>query len=311
MRCLLFLTLLPVALSAYYCPDVEFVAEGLYMGRSDIPSHRLVENSATTPFKTVLDTHDLVEGFDWQYGVRGVLRIHPRVKDSIEALYTYIHPWSSTQTETASGTLIYPQIDYTDTTDYQEADQAKGYYRSAFQNAEINYWRHVTPQRENYFSFSWLLGGRWILLKEEFELSFKREIDTSSNTIHTTNRLYGLQLGAVLEVNPNRHWTWTFQLKGAGFLNTAKNSNQLRDENNTFNLSSFEKECWTDTYLIEASAALAYHFGDFLSIEAGYQGMMITGLALAPAQVGQTKRHVSVHGDIVLDGAFAGLTFSF
>ena len=102
--------------------------------------------------------------------------------------------------------------------DYHKASKAEAKYETRLQNGEFNYWGHVTPQRVNYFSFSWNAGFRFIYLRENLRLRFFRAEESSPYTIDTFNSLYGVQLGAMLQINPSSCWTWTFMIKGAGFF---------------------------------------------------------------------------------------------
>jgi hypothetical protein len=307
----------------YWCLNnrVSFLADYAYLRRQEVRDLRLVQDDSIRfrrsggelDSKKVLDTDDLIDRFGWQSAVRVGMTFHANCCSSIEALYTYVFHWTGSQTKHARGTLSFPFEHIDPISDYFEADRAKGRYRSWLQNGEINYWGHVTPQRVNYFSFSWIAGYRMVYLQERLDLFFTRKRNTSLYEIKTFNTLYGAQLGAVLEINPSSCWTWTFILKGAGFLNVAKNEVDIRDRDNAITLAKYEKNRWTDSYLIEAYGQLAYHPWSWLGVHIGYQGFLLTGVATAPEQrdVDPDDRRIRDKGQILIDGLYAGIDLSF
>jgi len=317
---LCFLASIPLQASCYWCLDYSITTQldyG-YLRRSEIRNLRLVEDTARVKgsgrFKKVMSTEDLVDRMNWESAIRAGLTYHRNDKTSLEALYTYFFPWKGTKTVTADGSLQFPFIDPVFSEDYTGADKARAEYESWLQNAELNYWGHLTPSRANYFAFAWILGFRFLYLKEDFDLKFSKVGSSSLYAIETKNLLYGAQLGATLEINPSKRWTWTFQIKGAGFLNVAETDLCIGDENNTIVLKEFTKERWTDSYLLEGYGQLAYHWRRNFSVHFGYQGFILTGIALAPEQRDvklKDRRRVHAKGQIVIDGLYAGLEYSF
>ncbi|NGX37446.1 MAG: hypothetical protein K1000chlam2_00602 [Chlamydiae bacterium] len=307
----------------YWCLDKHVSIRGDYgyIRRQEIRDLRLVEDTSVMQelngnlkAKKVMDTEDLVDQFGWESAIRGGLTYHSSECASLEALYTYFYPWEGTRTVKADGTLQIPFEEFSIFSDYVNADRAEGKYKSQLQNGEFNYWGHLTPQRVNYFSFSWNLGFRAMYLREDLDLLFTKGSNQSLYSIDTYDILYGAQLGAVLEVNPTCHWTWSFMLKGAGFFNVARNEVCIRDENNEVTLREYTKRKWTDSWLLEAYGEIAYHWNSWLRFQFGYQGFILTGLVLAPEQRdvrATTSRRIKDKGQIVIDGMYAGLTLSF
>lgn len=298
----------------YWCLNNHLAISGdyLYWRRQDVRDLPLVKDSQTE--RTVMNTEDLEKRLCWESGVSGRLTYFADACSSVELLYTYMLPWKGKDLVTGDGTLFFPFNQPVTVTDYVNADMVVGNYKTELRNGEFNYWGHVTPQRVNYFSFSWNIGFRTFYLPETFTLDFFRGVDRSTYKIHTTNNLYGLQLGAMLEMNPSRCWTWTFIIKGAIFGNDAKNRLRILDNNNTTTFRSYSKSKWTDSYLLEGYGRLAYHMTSKFSAHIAYQGFILTGVALAPNQ--RDKSHVSrdrlnVKGQIVVDGLLAGLDIGF
>lgn len=309
----------------YWCLNrtVSIGAEYTYLRRQELRDLRLAEEVPAFEFlnqdlkgKKVLDTDDLEERLGWESGIRGNVTLYGGECTSYEFLYTYISPWTASSTVHAKeGTVLrYPFNDHTISVGLNRADRVEAFYKSRLQTGEANFWWHVTPQRVDYFSFSWNLGLRIMWLREDFQLDFINTITKATYGNETSNILYGPQLGAVLEMNPDACWTWTFMIKGAGFLNSAENDLEITDENGMATIEKYNKQTWTDSWLIEGYGQLAYHFGPHFSIHFGYQGYILTGVALAPAQR-ETHVHfhrdINVKGQILIDGLYTGLAFSF
>ena len=293
----------------------------MYLRRSKAGNLDLVDDSSRPLTKCgcpdfhVMDVQDLVRDFNWESAAKAAVTIMKHdEKASIEALYYYVWPWEGDKRVQGIGTLSFPFKDPNYSFDFTNADAAEGIYRSQLQNGEFNYWGHLSPRRVNYFSVSWILGGRFIYLRDKFNLEFKKASDRSNYRIWTKNLLYGLQTGGVFEINPSRKWTWTVAIKGAMFLNDVHAKVFLGDYNNSVELRDYHKETWTDAFLLEGIGSLTYHALSHLNIHIGYQAFLATGFALAPTQrdkSSNSKRHIRTGGDLVVDGGFVGLTLGF
>lgn len=287
-----------------------------YIRRSEIRELPLAKDSFLTVSsnnQTVLDTDDLMHDMDWESALHGSFLYTRNEKASLEIAYTFYFPWEGKASVTADGSLFFPFNDL-QTIDYVNADRAAAKYRSWVQNAELNYWGHVSPRLLNYFSFSWVAGARFFYIRENFKLSFTRGPETSDYKVGTKNRLYGLQLGWLFEVNPSKRWTWSIALKGAGFLNDARQTTFVGDEGNELTLANYTKDQWQGSWLLEGIGKITYRWASWFHIHAGYQAFLLSGLALAPPQrdVDLTEgRRIDNSGQIVLDGFYAGVNFSF
>lgn len=308
----LFLTTLPLAADDLWCLNYSFNiwADYGYLRRSEIKEKTLVLDGT----KKVLTTDDLEDKLGWESAIRGGISYIGNENAYLEAFYTYFYPWESEKTLIGNGTLSAPFSDPFLVLDYIDADKVTAKYTSQLQNAELNYWIVVTPRRVCYFAFAWNIGFRFIYLKENFSLEFVNDTFISDTNIKTLNLLYGAQLGASLDYNPSSAWTWTFQIKGAGFLNDAENNVSMRDDDNVLVLQDYEKRRWVATFLLEGYAQLSYHWFSNLNVHIAYQGFLLTGLALAPEQVHFTTENepqIREKGQIIIDGLYVGLDFSF
>lgn len=297
----------------YCCYDTPYLisADYAYMRRSDLRSFSIVQNQNG---KKMIKSKDLIDKMGWESAFRLGATITGTEEHSFEAQFTYFLPWSASETETGDQNLSVRFDDPFFTNDFFNFDVANAKYKSWLENAELNYWYSLTPRRSDYFSFSWIFGFRFLYLKERFQLDVFQGLDQSTYNIKTLNLLYGPQLGAVFEMNPSSKWTWTFMVKGAGFVNDAENSVLLVDDNSDFVLRDFKKKRWTNSWLLEGYGQLAYHWRKQWSFHFAYQGFVVTGLSLAPEQIdysSSTSSTIKQHGQIVIDGLYAGIDFTF
>jgi len=303
---------------SYYCPcnDIVLFADYAYLTRSGIRDFPLVKNTTVlNDPKTVLDTEDMVDAMGSESAIKGGFIWDHDMCSSLELFYTYIHPWHSKQTLSNQGLLSYPFKDFATVLDgFVDAETVVARYRSWMQNAELNYWIHVTPQYVNYFSFSWDLGLRFISLEEHFSLEFIRPIAEARYSVKTDNYLYGAQVGAVLEINPNSCWTWSFMAKTAAFANKVKGKISITDPLDEDAPPDQSKSKLFSTGLVEGYAQLAYHISSFLSLHVGYQGFLLFGLALAPEQRALSSSSSATlrgTGDVTIHGFYSGVSIRF
>jgi hypothetical protein len=316
---LIALSLSAASLHAHYCycpsNDIVFFADYAYLNRSGIREFRLVENTRNPrdPFK-VLDTEDVVESFGDQSAIKGGILWDRNIDRSLEIFYTYVLPWNTTKKIRDVGVLSYPFREITPLLGFINADEVIIKYRSWLQNGELNYWIHVTPQYVNYFSFSWDMGLRYINLTEHFSLRFIHPGGNARYAVKTGNNLYGVQLGAMLEINPTDYWTWTFMVKTAAFVNQAHAHLNVADPFDANAPFSYSRKRLASTGLLEGYTQLAFHVSSFVSLHVGYQGFTLFGLALAPEQRALSKRRMTnfrTSGQIVINGFYVGANLRF
>lgn len=312
------LVLASASLQGYdYCcfsRDIEFLADYAYLNRSQVHDFSLVRRTISPGReKTILDIGDLVEDMDSQSAIRGGILYHHSPSATLEAIYTFVLPWEGRKTNIGAADLSYAFRGQTPLLGFINANAATAKYRSWFQNGEFNYWIHVTPQYVNYFSFSWDMGFRVILLEEHFNLQFTKPLSVARYSIKTNNNLYGVQLGAMLEINPTDYWTWSFLIKGAAFADRVRRNAVINDPSSAVQLN-YSKAKLASTCLLEGYAQLAYHWTSFFSFHAGYQGFILSGIAIAPEQrvlKSIPKSSIRVKGQVVINGMYVGLSLRF
>ena len=266
--------------------------------------------------KEEIDTDQLVHQFDYRSGYRVGALYMPNKNRSFELSYLEIGEWKASRVENGPHNLSFPFDNSSYTTDFVNAKRAEATYHSRFNNWELNYWRHVTPRRGDYFSVSGIFGFRFIDLRERCLVQFTRGQDMSDYAIHTKNHLYGAQIGGNLQINPTRFWSWDATVKVGGLINRAQQDTFLGDKNNTVVLRDFDHRQYRWTYFGTAQLALAYQLWSHLNMHGGYEMLYLSGVALAPEQIDKhtspaSGKRLDARGNALIHGLFAGITLGF
>lgn len=300
----------------------------LYLQRVGLSGHTLVlDNNKTLSLckasygcslsYETLSTRNLVKHFNFEPGYRAGISYMPNKRWTVELLHFWVNDWSASAERGGEGALTFPFNDSSYTFDFFEADSAEAHYSSHLNSTELNAWLHITPRRVNYFSFSWLFGGRYIYLKEKFRIAFTKEGETSSYRINTWNQLGIAQGGASLQMNPTRHLSWELITKVGIFGDCGVSRVFLGDYGNTVTLRNFRKSQLDQTpgFLTEAYLSLTYQLFSHLNIHAAYQFLYLNGVLLAPEQIDKRSppdnhRYLPI-GAPLYHGFSTGLTLAF
>lgn len=290
---------------------LSLLGDFVYMRRTQIHDHDLVK----AHHHTVIDAKDLLNKFEFEPGYRVSLTFMPSDKNSFEAIYLDLQPWHGEKKKHYSD-LHFPFSHSGYSHDFTDAETAHAKYKSHFWDAEFNYWRNFTPRNANYFALSGIVGFRYLQLNESFKLSMIRQPNKSSYSIHTDNRMYGLQLGLDFQMNPMRWLSWDFFAKVGFFANDTEQKQFLGDLDNRVTLRHSKKHAWESGFFTDVSAQLGFNFLKYFNLHGGYQMMFLSGLAIAPEQVSNhvgsnAGKEDKTNGTAIIHGLFAGLTISF
>ena len=188
-------------------------------------------------------------------------------------------------------------------------DNSLGYtYSSQIQNVEINALFRLNPS-DPYWEVDWLCGARYVYFSENFNLTGIDSLsgDTEQLSSNTTNNLVGAQTG-LLFVHGWSRVQWEAGLKFGLMANiyhqhnidTAANSSGVPTGFTPIDVSNNGGDL---SALFEISFAACYRLTENLGLRLGYQVYDITGLALAPRQLGGFG-----HGGwVAFDGLSIGL----
>lgn len=163
----------------------------------------------------------------------------------------------------------------------------------------------------------WLAGFRIISLEEEMNIAFNDPDTSWYYDVETQNLLYGLQIGADIDLINARRFCLGVTLKGGGYFNQASHDASLRQSG----LAFWEVDEDDDgfTYVLEAALGATWCLNDCFALRAEYRVMWIDGLALAPEQTAATRpvaqsmtaNGIDTDGGILLHGLYLGAEFRF
>lgn len=294
----------------------NFLADFVYMRRSEIHNHTLVKNSNKfqcpnrCPNFTVMNTRNLVNDFDFEPGYRVGLTYTPNARIGFEANYLWLDEWEGDKTVHGNQSLSFGNIG----DDFANASEARGVYKSNFWDSELNFWRYFTPRDVDYFSLSGIAGLRYFNLNESFHLTMIAPPDKSSYHIRSFNKMYAGQLGLDFQMNPTRWLSWEIFAKVGVMGNHTKVKSVLRDQNDQVTVLHYKKREWEAGIFTDVAAQLAINCTRWLSVHAGYEALFFSGLALAPEQISKKKKPEKkdyTHGTAVIHGLYTGLNISF
>jgi hypothetical protein len=239
---------------------------------------------------TVITSTELMNRFRWEPGVKGTICYTPSVLRSVEFSVAWVAEWHASLVRCGDNTMRFPFTTTDYTQDYNFAWRAKATYASQLWDFEGNYWRHITPRGENYYSVSAIAGLRGIYLGEHSRLQYTTPPDTSDFSAHSKNRLFGFQGGLCIQMNPGAHDLWSFELipKVGLLTNWINASSWLGDVNNTVVVRTTEKTKIRESYLLDGDLRLSYHPRHGLA-HIGYRMIGIWNVSLAPNQL---SRHI-------------------
>lgn len=259
------------------------------------------------------DAKHLVKKFTYEPGFK-VGMSYGTTHSLWEATYLWLSDWGHCCTRSDPGELYLSASHPDDFYDFSGADTAKACYTSWFQNAELNYFRYVTPHRGNWFGAAWMAGLRYIYLDEELELGYTKGADHSTYHVHVWNNIPTLQVGGTFAWNPTKRLSWDLIAKvGIGFDFDSQHT-RLGNRNNTVVLRNYTTRGFATPVLADALLSLTYQPWRFLNIHTAYQMIYLNGVALAPDQLVKKRTHehyLNANGMALIHGWTAGLAFSF
>lgn len=255
----------------------------------------------------------LVKNFDFEMGYR-VGASYTTRRSVWEGVFLHMVDWESGCERTAPGSLSFSLKHPTFLFDYSGADHAHIHYRAGFESTELNYYRFVSPKKDDYFSVAWLLGLRFLDVPEELEISYTNAGNKSDDNIHVRNYIGVLQGGTSVQWNPTSNLNWDFIVKVGGGYDWGKQKTHLRDFNNTVDIFNFEAVDHSWPFILDLAMTLGWQAFKWLNLHAGYQMIYLNGFAAATDQVvkGPDPQHrVVMNGIAIFYGLSGGLTLSF
>ncbi|GAB5410911.1 MAG: hypothetical protein ChlgKO_00250 [Chlamydiales bacterium] len=315
MRCIFALLLISAfSLFASEHGDVPrhvlFEADVVYFERDKVNDHCLVQEESSG--QCLISTDNVADEFGHNPGLRALMNIMPNLDATWQFAFLGFFRWDRNKGVTSEANLEMP-VDANITSDYINADSANVRFLSKLDTGEINYIRHVTPQRINYFSVSWLAGLRFAYVSEYARVRFNKDSRTSNYYAKTWNRLYGFQFGGLFEMNPE-DWI-TFGLRGKfGLMGNFghqvsvqrdfNNENTIRDhDHGAFNL------CWEG----EGAFDLTIYIFKRMRLHGSWEVFYLSDVASAMSQFGfsSSGSDIKNNDDILYHGWSVGVGIEF
>jgi hypothetical protein len=285
-----------------------------------------------SPTNIVLSTRDL--DFPFKAGARMLLGRTINPWNQIEFSYFGVEHWDDTEAVRnlspnaigGLGNLFSPFTSFGRPAvvglDYENFVSISA--KSTFDNAEIN-WRHILDMPPGRLSTSLLVGARYMQVREHFQYDSALSIPGDSavqNIVRTdtSNKLFGVQLGALLEFYSEGSWWVNFEMKGAMAQNDGAQTTDFRNIQAAGTTEFLGHRDGRNTAWIgDIALTVLYRFSPRLNARFGYQAIWVTGLNLATENFDQDINLLRegpallVHhrGSVVYHGPFAGIEFAW
>ncbi len=297
--------------------------EFIYMKRSHTYESPLINTSQSfskttscgckETLSTLCDSRDIATRFHYEPGFRVGAKYMNR-KSVWEASYMNVSDWDASCEKSDQGLLYFPAKASFDLYDFTHADNARVHYRTSLQDSEFNYFRYLSHPREHYFTFCWLTGLRYPIVKEKLDIFFTRGENTSSYTVNVKNQIYGIQTGIGLQCNFTQRFFWDFIAKiGVGYDEVSQKTT-LGDYNNTVMIRNYWKTGSSFPLILDGRIKIAFLLEDWIDLHVGYEFIYLNGIGVAPNQLVKTEspdRVVHTAGEAIFYGLFAGLSINF
>ena len=238
--------------------------------------------------------------------------------------YTGLLHFKGEKEASCPGSLMFPFANgINQTYDYCYADSMKGSCNSYYWSGELNYNYHVTPQRVDYFSVSWIAGFRYVNLREYFHLTaYNSNCDgatsSSSYYIKTNNRMSGVQLGGFLEGNLGYNFTYGVSAIMGALVDFDQFNAVFKDVDNTVVLRRNNPSDFNLSFLGELAPYAYFNLSKSVLFKASYIVTYLNNVALAMNQVTFLENQPSnimnqkrKEGAFMFHGVIIGLGFDF
>ena len=193
----------------------------------------------------------------------------------------------------------------------EPAESYEATYRSELSNFEANVWHRTGPRLKIGF------GMRYLKLEEEFDIEFIEDPNSTTATTGmgesgffstTENRIFGGQVMARL------YRPIVTQVYLEGGVDAGYGTNRITVDSDTADIDT-QTEDDTSTGFFSFSGGVAYRVLDGLTLRAGYEGLLLTSVALSPDQSDSINAFTGASeiqtGSLYFSGAYFGGTFRF
>lgn len=287
-----------------------------YFKREQGNDHKLIIDSSTTDCSCHFPsckTKGLVHDFKFQPGFK-VAATYFTDQVVWDLSYLWLNNWEKSCSRTSPGALIFSVKNPGITNDFDGADYGEAKYSCDFQNCELNFFHYNASRFENFFTSAYLVGLRYMSLKEALDVSFTNGSNRSSYKVHAMNHIPAIQVGGLLAWRPTKTITWDIILMAGVGFDAGEQKTYLGDLNNTVTVRDYEESGFSTPLVTEGSVRLTYQPASYVNFHAAYQFIYLNGVALAPDQLVKSNSTDHVYraiGAPLIHGLTAGLTWSF
>ena len=248
--------------------------------------------------------------FSYVSGVRGMLEWMNGPKNSFEAVYTGLFNWRQSGSVTDPTELLFVSTaPYTNVnwTDFYYFDY---HYKSELNSGELSYWRHVTPRYVDYFSFSWMLGLRYIDFRDSMHMKIGTGSVGDTGYVKLANQMGGGQGGFEFQANATSRFTWAIQVKGGAYANFMTRKSVLGDLGDTVKAVDFKTGRVYSAFSIELIPYIIYRLNPFY-MKLSYDRVVLFNPGFAPLQMQPSKSMCEVypHNYVNFQSVYASIGF--
>jgi hypothetical protein len=245
--------------------------------------------------------------FNYVSGMRALIEINQGPKNTIEAVYTGLFHWTNNASNSDPTANLWVPTNPYGNTDWTDFSYFHYQYGSELNSGEISYWRHVTPRYVDYFSFSWLLGLRYIDFRDRLKMN-NSTADTAS--VKVVNQMIGAQAGLELQVNATRRLTWAIQVKGGGYADFAYRKTIFNDLGNSIQIINSKQNRVEKDYTLELIPYIMYRLNPFY-FKVAYDRVILFNPVFAPLQLDNSKsvNEVYTHNYVNFQVVYASVGF--
>ncbi len=248
--------------------------------------------------------------FNYVSGVRALVEMNLGQKNSIEAVYTGLFNWNNHGSATDSTyTFSVPTSPYLNE-DWTDFYYFHYHYRSQLNSGELSYWRHVTPRYVNYFSFSWMIGLRYIDFRDSIHKNNGTGQVGDTASVKAINRMGGAQVGLELQCNSSKRFTWAIQVKGGGYADFVSRKTIFNDLGNTELIVNSEQSRVKKDFTLELIPYIMYRINP-IYLRLAYDRVILFNPVFAPRQLSAAKfvDEVYTHNYVNFQAVYASIGF--
>ena len=297
----------------------------------NFPYNDLPKECAKIRGTPLIKTKHLINHMQFDSGVSPALKIFFTTSFTCELRYAGKFSWQSQKIMDCKEILdianrYRPNKVYTEkesssdwvnlTEDYHQASRVKSIYKSNMDNAELNFWYHITPRYVDYFSVSVLFGLKHFDINEKIKMYFTKdstETQTSKYRTKVGNTTLGPQFGGSLEYNPYRFLTWGFVAKFGGLFNRGYQKTLMLDKNNTYLFRFVDKSRSNFAYFGQFFPFIELRPSKSFFLNFNYQVLYVGDIMTASQNVKfyDSGLVMNRRGHIIYHGLTGGIQFNF